>query len=125
MANVEKGIILTIEGPADRNGDMTRARVSPSQKDGLVSRPLTIPWYLRGATGNLAKGTEVVYTLFDDHTGIIISRLDGEWGGVLLGDIEATGKLTAEDVTTDSVSSFNGHTHGGVTSGSSNTSGPQ
>ena len=47
MAQIEKGVILTIEGPVDRNGDNTRARVQPQAKAGLVSRPLTIPWWLR------------------------------------------------------------------------------
>lgn len=120
MASVEKGTILTIEGPADRNGDSTLARVSPSQSAGLVSRPVTIPWYMRGTSGNLAKGTEVVYVLFDDHTGTILGRMDGEWFGVLRGDISVSG-----DISTETISSINAHVHGGVEPGSSSTSGPQ
>lgn len=125
MANIEKGSILTIEGPADRNGDQTLARVSPLNGR-LVSRPVTIPWYMRGRSGNLAKGTEVVYALFEDHTGLIIGRMDGEWYGVLSGSIVISGDLSVDkDIATESIDSINGHVHGGVDPGSSNTSGPQ
>lgn len=126
MASIEKGSILTIEGPADRNGDPTRARVSPSQSSGLVSRPVTIPWYMRGGSGSLEKGTEVVYVLFDDHTGLIIGRLNGEWFGVLRGDIGISGSLSVGgDIATKTIDSVNSHVHGGVDPGSSTTSGPQ
>lgn len=126
MASIEKGTILTIEGPADRNGDPTRARVSPSQNSSLVSRPVTIPWYMRGGSGSLEKGTEVAYVLFDDHTGLIIGRLDGEWFGALRGDITISGSLSVGgDIATENIDSINSHVHGGVDPGSSNTSGPQ
>lgn len=126
MANIEKGTILTIEGPADKNGDMTMARVSPSQSSGLVSRPVVIPWHMRGASGDLKKGTEVVFVIFDDQTGQLLGRMDGEWFGVIRGDIEINGGLTVDDdIATETIDSFNGHVHGGVDPGSSNTSGPQ
>lgn len=125
MAQIEKGVILTIEGPVDRNGDNTRARVQPQAKAGLVSRPLTIPWWLRGEMGNLTEGTEVVYTLFEDQTGVILSRMDGNWEGTIPGPVKATGKITVPDMETDEVSSFNSHVHGGVMSGLSKTNGPE
>lgn len=126
MANIEKGTILTIEGPADKNGDMTTARVSPSQSSGLVSRPVVIPWHMRGASGDLKKGTEVVFVIFDDQTGQLLGRMDGEWFGVIRGDIEINGDLTVDnDIATKTIDSVNGHVHGGVDPGSSNTSGPQ
>jgi hypothetical protein len=125
MAQIEKGVILTIEGPVDRNGDNTRARVQPQAKPGLVSRPLTIPWWLRGKMGNLTKGTEVVFTLFEDQTGVILSRMDGDWEGTIPGPVNITGKITVSDIETEEVSSFNSHVHGGVTSGTSKTSGPE
>lgn len=126
MANIEKGTILTIEGPADRNGDLTMARVSPSQNNSLVSRPVVIPWYMRGASGNLKKGTEVIYVIFDDHTGQLLGRMDGEWFGILRGDVEINGSLAVGgDIATGSLDSVNGHVHGGVEPGSSTTSGPQ
>lgn len=82
MGEIEKGVILSIEGSMDRNGNRTTARVQSMNAFGTTTLPLTIPWYLRGAMGNLCKGTEVVYTLFDDATGVILSRMDGE-GNVL------------------------------------------
>lgn len=125
MAQIEKGVILTIEGPPDQNGNDTRARVQPQAKNGLVSRPLVIPWWLRGDMGNLAKGTEVVYALFEDQTGVILSRMDGEWNGTIPGPVNIVGKITATDIETDQVNSINIHVHGGVESGSSKTSGPE
>ena len=80
MASIFKGKISTIEGPTDRNGNLTRARVIPAQADGVVTKPLVIASQLRGEEGNLNKGTEVVYTVFSDQTGIILSRADGEGG---------------------------------------------
>lgn len=58
---IQKGKISSVEGKADRNGDKTTARVLPSTADSMVTRPLTIPWYLRGEMGNLTPGTEVAY----------------------------------------------------------------
>ena len=79
---IQKGKISSVEGKADRNGDKTTARVLPSTADSMVTRPLTIPWYLRGEMGNLTPGTEVAYAMFEDGTGIILSRMDGEWDGI-------------------------------------------
>ena len=81
MSYIEKGIILTIEGEADRNENQTKARVQSKTAEGTTTLPLTIPWYLRGSMGMLTKGTEVVYALFDDATGIILARMDGNWEG--------------------------------------------
>jgi hypothetical protein len=122
MADVQKGKISTIEGPVDRNGNSTRARVIPEQADGVVTKPLVIASQLRGKAGNLTKGTEVVFAVFPDQAGIILSRADGELYGTICGDVTVTGNLTANDVKTDTLSSVNNHVHGGVESGSSNTS---
>lgn len=78
MADVQKGKISTIEGPADENGNSTRARVIPEQADGVVTKPLVIASQIRGKAGNLSKGTEVVFVVFPDHSGIILCRADGE-----------------------------------------------
>ena len=95
---IQKGKISSVEGKADRNGDKTTARVLPSTADSMVTRPLTIPWYLRGEMGNLTPGTEVAYAMFEDGTGIILSRMDGEWGGIVPGDITVKkGALTMQD----------------------------
>ena len=77
MADIQKGKISTIEGPTDGNGNSTRARVIPEQADGVVTKPLVIASQLRGAAGSLTKGTEVVFAVFQDQSGIILSRVDG------------------------------------------------
>lgn len=74
MAQIQKGIVLSLEA----NG--TRARVQPTSQSDQVSRPLVIPWHMRGAAGNLAKGTEVVFVIFEDQTGLLLSRTDGSGG---------------------------------------------
>ena len=106
---IQKGKISSVEGKADRNGDKTTARVLPSTADSMVTRPLTIPWYLRGD-----------------------SRMDGEWDGIVPGDITVKkGALTMQDkgisvpsadVTATGIS-LTGHTHTDSMGGS--TSGPQ
>lgn len=78
MADIQRGKISTIEGPTDANGNYTRARVISEQTDGVVTRPLVIVEQLRGASGNLSKGTEVVFAVFPDQNGIILCRADGE-----------------------------------------------
>ena len=106
---IQKGKISTLEGEPDRNGDKTTARVIPCTADGAITRPLTIPWWLRGVMGDLKPDDEVVYTVFEDGTGVILSRMDGEWNGTINGD-----------VTVDGVS-VTGHTHTGT---NGETSGP-
>ena len=120
---IQKGKISSIEGEPDRNGDKTTARVLPSTADSLVTRPLTIPWYL-------SPGVEVAYAMFEDGTGLILSRMDGEWPGIVPGDITIKkGALTVQDkgvsvpsadVTASGIS-LNSHTHTGV---HGETSGP-
>ena len=120
---IQKGKISTVEGAADRNGDKTTARVLPCTADGMVTRPLTIPWYLRGEMGNLTPGTEVAYAMFEDGTGIILSRMDGEWDGTVPGSVKVEkGDVTVPDgdVTASGIS-LKTHTHAGV---HGETSGP-
>ena len=87
MGEVQKGIILTLEGGVDRNGNPTRAKVQSTSAEGTSTLPITIPWYLRGEMGRLEKGTEIAFVVFEDMTGMIISRLDGNWDGVMEDDI--------------------------------------
>ena len=120
---IQKGKISTVEGAADRNGDKTTARVLPCTADGMVTRPLTIPWWLRGKMGNLKPGDEVVYAMFEDGTGIILSRMDGEWDGTVPGSVKVEkGDVTVPDgdVTASGIS-LKTHTHAGV---HGETSGP-
>lgn len=88
MAEINKGVISTIEGKDDRNGDKTAARVLPDTADGIVTRPLVIPWYLRGKMGDLKPGDGVVFVQFEDGEGLIIARADGEWPGVITGNVD-------------------------------------
>ena len=121
---IQKGKISTVEGAADRNGDKTTARVLPCTADGMVTRPLTIPWWLRGKMGNLKPGDEVAYAMLEDGTGIILSRMDGEWDGAVPGSIKVEkGDVTVPDgdVTASGIS-LKTHTHAGV---HGETSGPQ
>ena len=120
---IQKGKISTVEGAADRNGDKTMARALPCTADGMVTRPLTIPWWLRGKMGNLKPGDEVAYAMFEDGTGIILSRMDGEWDGTVPGSVKVEkGDVTVPDgdVTASGIS-LNTHTHAGV---HGETSGP-
>lgn len=120
---IQKGKISTVEGAADRNGDKTTARVLPCTADGMVTRPLTIPWWLRGKMGNLKPGDEVAYAMFEDGTGIILSRMDGEWDGTVPGSVKVEkGDVTVPDgdVTASGIS-LETHTHAGV---HGETSGP-
>ncbi len=120
---IQKGKISTVEGAADRNGDKTTARVLPCTADGMVTRPLTIPWWLRGKMGNLKPGDEVAYAMFEDGTGIILSRMDGEWDGTVPGSVKVEkGDVTVPDgdVTASGIS-LKTHTHTGV---HGETSGP-
>lgn len=43
---------------------------------GTVTAPLTVPFFLVGA---LPVGTPIVFVTFDDNTGVVLSRVDGEW----------------------------------------------
>ena len=45
---------------------------------GTVTAPITVPFFLVGAT---PVGTAVAYVVFEDTTGIVISRMDGAWNG--------------------------------------------
>lgn len=121
---IQKGTISSIEGEVDRNGNMTKARVLPSTSGGAITRPITIPWWLRGQMGNLAPGVEVAFILFEDSTGIIITRMDGEWSSTIPGDVTVDGVLKVDDMESSTVESYNSHIHGGVQAGTSDTSEP-
>ena len=55
------------------NGNMVT--VAP-YAGGTVTAPLVVQFFLIGA---LPVNTPVIYTLFDDNTGIVLARMDGEW----------------------------------------------
>ena len=74
MGQINKGTIASIDG--------NTARVMPAGASEKPTAKITIPWNLRGAAGNIKKGTEVVYVEFDDATGLLIGRADGEPGTI-------------------------------------------
>lgn len=43
---------------------------------GVVTIPLAVPFFLVGA---LNVNTPVTYVVFEDNTGVVLSRMDGEW----------------------------------------------
>ena len=67
---IDKGTITNITG--------NKARVAPLDAAGRVSAQIIIPWHLRDDSGKLEKGTEVIYVLFPDQTGLLLERMDGE-----------------------------------------------
>jgi len=99
MGNIYKGTIAGIEG--------NTARVLPSDAGAKPTAKIVIPWHLRGSTGNLAKGTPVVY----------------EWGAYLPGLTAGSISVPEGDVNASGVS-LSGHRHGGVEPGSGTTSRP-
>lgn len=145
MGQIEKGVILSLSS-ADANGNNSKASVQSTTANGTSTLPLTIPWWLRGSMGNLTKGTEVVYAVFDDATGVILSRMDGNWGGkmddagdIVVGNVKAADveleKLKARSIesqtvnasqsVTDSGIVLHSHTHSGVLAGSDSTGEPK
>lgn len=76
MGQINKGKIASISG--------NTARVVPSDAGTKPTIMITIPWHLRGEVGNLKKGTAVAYVEFDDFTGLLLGRIDGE-GGIGIG----------------------------------------
>ena len=115
MGQINKGKIASING--------NTARVTPLEAQARPTAKITIPWHLRDNSGQLKKGTEVVYAEFEDSTGLLLGRADGEWGEFLpllkSDNIEAT-----EDVKAGSIS-LKGHKHGGVDTGGGTTSKPE
>ena len=153
MGQIEKGVILSLSNP-DTNGNNSKASVMSTTADGTSTLPLTIPWWLRGNMGNLSKGTEVVYAVFDDATGVILSRMDGNWGGkmddagdIVVGNVKAADveledlmaqTITAQTITAQTITSqtitaqsvedsgvtLHSHVHSGVVTGGSSTGQP-
>lgn len=103
-----KGTIATIGG--------NMARVVPLDKEDKATPKLVVPWHLRGDTGELEVGDEVVYAEFSDGTGILLGRMDGDWG-------EYLPKLDSDKITDSGVRLAN-HKHSGVYPGGSSTGNP-
>lgn len=67
MADVRKGVISSING--------NKATVVLGDARDAVSPALVVPWEL---IGWLNVNDAVVFVQFDDGTGIILARMDGE-----------------------------------------------
>lgn len=97
--------------------------VLPSDAGAKPTAKIVIPWHLRGSTGNLTKGTPVVYVEFDDASGLLLGRADGEWGAYLPGLTAGSISVPEGDVNASGVS-LSGHRHGGIEPGSGTTGRP-
>lgn len=63
MGEVFKGTVLSVKND--------RCRVAPLEDIDQVSPKIMIPAHV----GEINKGDVVAYTMFGDHTGVIVSRL--------------------------------------------------
>lgn len=100
MGQINKGKIASIS----ENGK--EARVIPSNASAKPTTKITIPWHLRGSAGNLKKGTEVVFVEFEDSTGLLLGRADGEWEASLPSLVVETfdsNKITAVNAEIDAL----------------------
>lgn len=113
---IDKGMVSAV------GDDGKTATVVPAFSGASVTFPLVVPFFL---AGSLTVKMPVVYATFPDNTGVILARMDGEWNRNLAGDLIVRGTVTAGDIKTGAVPSYNAHTHGGVESGGGSTSGPQ
>lgn len=101
MAEIFKGRISKIlDAPKDDWDHPTLAQVNPNTNQGAVTYSIVIPWWLRGRTGALNVGDEVCYVVFDDATGLIVSRADGHWQGVMDYDVTTSGDVVDEKTVT-------------------------
>lgn len=113
---IEKGKVSTVM-------DGGKSVTATPYIGGTVTAPLIVPEFLLDC---LTVGMPIVYAAFDDNTGIVLARMDGEWNHKVLGTLDVTGIISAADVTAGAVESLASHTHtyerGG--SGTDTTSAP-
>ena len=77
--------------------DGTAVTVTP-YGGGVVTMPLTVPYFLVGV---LDVNTPVVYMVFEDNTGLVLSRMDGAVNtGLAGGNISAHSEGDAIIITT-------------------------
>lgn len=84
----------------------------------VVTARLVVPFFL---FESLEIGMEVVYSSFDDNTGLVLARMDGEWNHDLKGKVNVEQQVEAQDFRTDTAA-FNTHKH---VAPDGSTSGPQ
>lgn len=66
---IQKGKVSTI-----MNGG--KSITATPYAGGTVTAPLTVPFFLIDA---LPVGTPIAYVVFEDNTGVVLSRMDGDW----------------------------------------------
>ncbi len=98
MANKGKISNILNDGKAVMVKPYTGAAVTP---------PLVVPFFL---FGGLSVGMAVVYESFEDGTGIVLARMDGEFNRNIPGNVTISGTVTASDFSTNTAS-FNSHIH--------------
>ena len=69
MALIQKGKVSTIEE------DGKKVTATPYDGD-TVTPALVVPYFLTNA---LPVNTPIVYVVFGDNTGVVLSRMDGDW----------------------------------------------
>lgn len=101
--DIQKGTVETVQGG--------RATVIPTAHPEITTRPLVLPFYWQERMGNIQPGDTVIFAETDDHDGVILARLDGEWDNTFRAPLTMAETVTAEkDVTAAGVSLQN-HTH--------------
>lgn len=106
---IEKGYISAIlEGGK-------KVTVIPAFSSDVVSHELVVPFFLYKS---LAVKMEIVYCWFQDDTGMVLGRMDGDWNHQIFDGVE----IVTGDLAAPGVPSYVGHTH---TCPDGSTSGPQ
>lgn len=67
---------MLLKGKVSAVLDGGRAVTATPYAGGTVTAPMTVPAYLIGV---LPVGTPIAYVIFEDDTGLVISRMDGAW----------------------------------------------
>lgn len=106
---IEKGYISAI---LDGGKKVT---VVPAFSSDVVSHELVVPFFLFEC---LAVKMEIVYCWFQDDTGMVLGRMDGEWNHKIFDGVE----IVTGDLVAPGVPSYTGHTH---TCPDGNTGGPK
>ena len=70
----------------------------------VVTPRLVVPFFLFEC---LEVGMPVVYASFEDNTGVVLARMDGEWSHKVWDGV----KIVTGDLETHAVPSYHDHTH--------------
>ncbi len=100
MAEIKKGLVSTLPGKYE-------ATAAICNHPGAVSCTLTVPFYLVGC---LKVGMPIAFVEFDDCTGLVLARMDGDWNHDLEGSVNVQENVTTSDMITPTAA-FNAHTH--------------